>query len=89
MVSIQQLYNCNVIVTHMNDYIDFCKSEEFWPSFGHIAEIRALVPPGTPYMTLTATATKNVSNEVMKLLEIDECVEISSSPDRRNIFYGV
>ena len=64
----------------MNDYIGVCRSKEFHHSFGHIAEIQALVPPGTPYMTLTATATKSVHIEVMKLLEMDDCVEISSLP---------
>ena len=47
------------------------------------------MPPGTPYMAFTATATNSVHIEVMKLLEMDDCIEISSSPDRCNIFYEV
>ena len=70
-------------------YVGICRSKEFRPSFGHIAEIRAPVPPGTPYMALTATATKSVHSEVMQCLEMEKCVQISLSPDRPNIFYEV
>ena len=70
-------------------YVGICRSKEFRPSFGHIAEISALVPPGTPYMALTATATKSVHSEVMQCLEMEKCVQISLSPDRPNIFYEV
>ena len=73
----------------MNDYIGLCRTTKFRPPFGHIAEIRALVPPGPPHMALTATATKSVHTEVIKSLEMDECVKISSSLDRLNIFYEV
>ena len=47
------------------------------------------MPPGTPYMALTATATKSVHSEVIRCLEMEKCVQISLSPDRPNIFYEV
>lgn len=54
-----------------------------------MAEIRALVPYGTPYMACTATATRSVHEEVIRSLEMSGCVRISKSPDRPNIFYRV
>ncbi len=40
-------------------------------------------------MACTATATRDVQREVIKLLETSDCVKVSVSPDRPNIFYGV
>ncbi len=40
-------------------------------------------------MACTATATRDVQREVIKLLEMSDCVNVSVSPDRPNIFYGV
>ena len=39
----------------MNNCMVLCRRKEFQLSFGHIAEIRALVPPGTPYMAAATT----------------------------------
>ena len=64
-------------------------SKDFRPSFGQLAEIRALVPPGTPYMACTATASRSVRIDIIEKLEMMGCVHISASPDRPNIFYGV
>ena len=52
-------------------------------------EIRALVPPNTPYTACTATATKSVKQEVIGNLEMRECEFVYTSPDRPNIFYEV
>ena len=40
-------------------------------------------------MACTATATRSVCNAVMKTLEMWDCVQVSISPDRPNIFYQV
>ena len=66
-----------------------CRSKDFRPSFSRLAEIRALVPPGTPYMALTATATRSVRENIMNALEMDDCVQVSVSPNRPNIYYEV
>ena len=47
------------------------------------------MPPRTPFMALTATATKSDKAEVLSSLEMRGCIEVSASPDRPNIFYQV
>lgn len=64
-----------------------CRSKEFRPTFAHLAEIRSLLPSGTPCMACTATATRSVRKEVIESLEMQGCVCISVSRDRPNIFY--
>ena len=67
----------------------FLRSKDFRPSFSRLAEVRSLIPPGTPCMACTATATKSVREEVVRSLEMSGCVCVSVSPDRPNIFYEV
>ena len=57
--------------------------------FGRLAEMRAFVPPGTPLMACTATASMSVKKEIIESLEMTGCVEVTASPDRPNIFYEV
>ena len=57
--------------------------------FGRLAEIRAFVPPHTPLMACTATASKSVKKEIIDSLEMTGCAEVSASLDRPNIFYEV
>ena len=40
-------------------------------------------------MTCTATATRSVREEIIKTLELKNCLQISVSPDRPNIYYEV
>ena len=40
-------------------------------------------------MACTATATRDVYEEVVTALEMSGCVKVSMSPDRQNIFYSV
>ena len=40
-------------------------------------------------MACTATITKSDKSEVLRNLEMEGCVEVSTSPDRPNIFYEV
>ena len=65
------------------------RSKDFRPSFSRLSEVRSLIPAGTPCMALTATATRSVREEVNKSLEMQDCVVVSVSPDRPNIFYAV
>ena len=57
--------------------------------FGRLAEVRAFIPPGTPLMACTATASKSVKKDVIESLEMTDCVEVAASPDRPNIYYEV
>lgn len=66
-----------------------CRSKEFRPAYSRLAELRAIVPSGTPFTACTATATKSDKVEVLESLEMRGCVEVSASPDRPNIFYAV
>ena len=57
--------------------------------YGHLAELRSLLLPNTPYMACTTTITKSVRKEVVESLEMSECVFVSVSPNRPNIYYEV
>ena len=65
------------------------RSRDFRPSYGHLHEIRAVIPKGTPLLACSATVTHSIRQEVIKSLEMVDCVFISTSPDRPNIFYEV
>ena len=69
--------------------IIICRSKDFRPEFARLAELRALVPSGTPVMACTATASRSVKKEVIDTLEMSGCAEVITSPDRPNIFYSV
>ena len=65
------------------------RSHEFRPCYGRIHEIKAFLPKGTPFFACTATATQSVREEVIRSLEMVDCVFICVSPDRPNIYYAV
>ena len=65
------------------------RSKDFRPSFSRLAEVRSLIPAGTPCMACTATATRSVREDVISSLEMNNLVYICVSPDRPNIFYEV
>ena len=79
----------NYIVLHINIRTCTFRSKDFRPTFGCLAEVRALVPAHTPLMACTATASKSVKKEVIECLEMTGCVEVTASPDRPNIYYQV
>ena len=62
----------------------YYRSKDFREDYSCLAELRALVPPYTPFMACTATATKSDKKEVIENLEMGGCVEVSVSPDRPN-----
>ena len=43
----------------------YVRSKDFRPTFGRLAEVRALVPPCTPLMAYTATASKSVKKDII------------------------
>ena len=59
--------------------------------YGSLAELRSLwIGCGSiPFMALTATATKAVTSEIVKNLELKEPMKIMESPERDNIRYSV
>ena len=68
---------------------DIYRSKDFRPSYGRLAELRAIVPPGTPFMACTATATTHVRKELLSSLEMVDYESVITSPNRPNIFYAV
>ena len=50
-------------------------------NFGQIAEIRAIVPSGTPLMDCTATETRSIQEESVSTLEMSEVVTVKLSPN--------
>lgn len=72
-----------------NNIIMYFRSKDFRHSYGRLYELRALVPHGTPIISLTATVTPQIRCDILKILDIDGCKEISVSPNRPNIYYEV
>lgn len=68
-----------------------CISEwghDFRPAYLQIGErLRDLAAP--PIMALTATATENVRNDIIRFLGLREAIIISSSPHRANLAFEV
>ena len=67
----------------------YYRSPKFRPSFGRLHELRALAPPGTPMIALTATVTPEIRADVITRLDMKGCECVSVSPNRPNIFYAV
>ena len=72
---------------HGLKFVQICRSKDFHPAFTELAGIRALVPPNTPLMACTATATPSIRKEVASTLEMIEYVTVCMSPNRTNIKY--
>ena len=70
----------------MYDVCMYVRSKDFRPTFGRLAEVRALVPPCTPLMACTATASKSEKKDIIDSLEMSEYIEVTASPDRPNIY---
>ena len=51
-------------------------SKDFRPAFNQIAEIRTIVPSGTPLMDCTGTETRSIQEESVSTLEISEVVTV-------------
>ena len=67
----------------------YVRSMDFRPTFGRLAVVRALVPPCTPLMAYTATASKSVKKDIILSVEMSEYAEVIASPDRPNLYYEV
>ena len=71
----------------ITEYVFLHSSQDFRPSYGHLAEVGAFVPPCTPLMACTATASRSVKEEVTDSLEMSDYVhvEVTAFPDCPNI----
>ena len=65
------------------------KKSAFRIWYSRLNELRSLVPQGTPFLALTATATRQTRDQIFEMLEIESPVELIESPNRPNITYVV
>ena len=73
--------------TRLLKFVQICRSMDFRPAFTELAGIRALVPPNTPLMACTATATPSIRKEVASTSEMIEYVTVCMSPNCTNKKY--
>ena len=65
------------------------KAQAFRRWFYNLGELRSLVPKAVPVMAITATATAKTKAVIKTVLHLQNCVEISQSPNKPNITYSV
>jgi superfamily II DNA helicase RecQ len=64
------------------------RRSQFRPDYRDLANIKDDYP-GTPVMALTATANHQVRDDIVRLLRMQDCVTVSSSFNRTNLFYEI
>ena len=57
--------------------------------FYKLSELRSLVSNKVPFMAATATATKKTKETIVTVLRLSNFVEVSETPNKVNISYGV
>lgn len=57
--------------------------------FYKLSELRSLVSNKVPFMAVTATATKKTKETIVTVLRVSNFVEVSETPNKVNISYGV
>lgn len=63
--------------------------QDFRQSYLDIAKFLEMLPVRPVVGAFTATATKNVKQDIMKLLALQEPIEITTGFDRKNLYFGV
>lgn len=63
--------------------------QDFRPSYLKIAEFCAALPMRPPVGAFTATATDEVKRDIVKLLGLNEPLELTTGFDRPNLFFSV
>ena len=66
-----------------------CRGESFREEFGHLGDVRSLIPESVRIMALTATATKTTRQAIIKVLGMVKPAVVSVSPNKENIKYIV
>lgn len=65
------------------------KQAAFRNAYSHLNELKSIVKDGTPFIALTATATKKTKHQIFELLELDCPYEVIDNPHRHNIVFAV
>ncbi len=63
--------------------------DSFRKDYSHLAELRSILKKNTPFIALTATATENVRNLIIKDLAMKDCVQLVTVPNKPNIRFSV
>ena len=63
--------------------------EEFRVWYGQLSQLRSLLPSGVPVAALTATATKQVKDSIVKALQMAPMKSVVLSANRPNIRYSL
>lgn len=66
--------------------LSLCRSKTFCPLYANVGEIHAVIPPGTPLIALTATATQAIRHDITMKLE-SKFVHVT--PNRPNTYFEV
>lgn len=67
----------------------FHRGAQFRQEFSRIGEIRALIPPDTNIMALTATANLSTQIKAIKSLEMQDYKIVAKIPNNLNIHYSL
>lgn len=62
---------------------------DFRPAYLKIAAIKELLPPKTPIIALTASATSEVKKDIIEKLELNQPNYFAGSFERKNIIYAL
>jgi superfamily II DNA helicase RecQ len=65
------------------------RGKDFRESYDHVRDVRALLMPGVPVMALTDTANTRTMNYIITKLDMDNCIVIKGTNNKKNIFYRV
>ena len=67
----------------------FFRGEDFRADYGHLGEVRSLLPTTVKVMALTATANQVSRTKTIESLRMETPKLIYKSPHKKNIFYCV
>ena len=76
---------------NIDTVFSFCRGmgDVFREWYSRIGQLCSLLPSSTPVLALTATATNDIRNKIIRKLQMQSCTLIEESPDRPNIRYSV
>ena len=85
----KKLINTFINALHRGKADTKTKKAAFRQHYGRIGEIRSLLPPSTPVVVMTATATNHAEREIANIVGMKKYHRIALSPNKENIRYSV
>lgn len=82
-------YNIHLNASYITKGNDTKSEEAFRKDYGRLAELRSLLNPHVPFISLTATATQSVRKTILAALNMEGCVQVIGNPNKPNIRYAV